>query len=166
MFHTAVPQPAAEQKRSFESVLSGSLEEECSMEVVQAVHDQLSGMIAMHKENKIAEPLMIHKDAVETVLEDCGVSEKHLDKFREQFDAEFGEDRAVSPKNIIDEKKFEVKMPQVKIQVKPEARDLVRTETIDGVRYIMIRAEDSVEVNGVSIQFEQEDALQSASSVV
>lgn len=166
VFHTAVPQPAAEQKRSFESVLSGSLEEECSMEVVQAVHDQLSGMIAMHKENKIAEPLMIHKDAVEAVLEDCGVSEKHLDKFREQFDAEFGENRAVSPKNIIDEKKFEVKMPQVKIQVKPEARDLVRTETIDGVRYIMIRAEDSVEVNGVSIQFEQQDALQSTSSVV
>ena len=136
------------------------------MEVVQAVHDQLSSMIAMHKENKIPEPLMIHKEAVEEVLEDCGVSEKHLDSFREKFDAEFGEDRAVSPKNIIDEKKFEVKLPQVKIQVKPEARDLVKTEVIDGVKYIMIRAEESVEVNGVSIQFENEGALQSAAPVV
>ncbi|MDO5548498.1 MAG: DUF4317 domain-containing protein [Eubacteriales bacterium] len=159
VFHTEIPQPAAEQKKSFEAVLSHSLEEECSMEVVQAVHDQLSSLIAEHKESKIPEPLMIHKTAVEEVLEDCGISDKHIESFREQFDAEFGEDRAVSPKNIIDEKKFEVKMPQVKIQVKPEARDLVKTETIDGVRYIMIRAEESVEVNGVSIQFEQEDKL-------
>jgi hypothetical protein len=156
VFHTEVPQPAAEQKRSFESVLSQSLEEECSMEVVQAVHDQLSSLIALHKESKTPEPLMIQKTTVEEVLEDCGVSEEHRESFRRQFDEEFGEDRAVSPKNIIDEKKFEVTLPQVKIQVKPEARDLVKTETIDGVRYIMIRAEESVEVNGVSIQFEKE----------
>ncbi|MGN1014535.1 MAG: DUF4317 domain-containing protein [Butyricicoccus sp.] len=154
VFHTEIPVPAAEQKRSFEAVLTHSLDSECSMEVVQAVHDQLTTLIAEHKENKIPEPLMIRRDVVDHVLEDCGISEEHRTAFGERFDEEFGEDREVSPKNLIDEKRFEVKLPQVKIQVKPEARDLVQTRIIDGIKYILIRAEEDVEVNGVTVQFE------------
>lgn len=155
LFHTEVPKPAAEQKLSFDSVLSNSLEEECSMEVVQAVHEQLSNLIDMHKESKVPEPLMIHREIVEDVLDDCGVSEPRREAFREQFDQEFGADQTVNPKNIIDNRHFDVKLPDVTIKVKPEARDLVQTKVIDGIKYILIRAEDSVEVNGVSIQFEQ-----------
>lgn len=156
MFHTEAPRPAEEQKRSFEAVLSTALEDECSIEVVQAVHEQLSSMIDMHKESKVPEPLMIQRTTVEEVLEDCGISEEHLDAFCEKFDAEFGAGQEISPKNIIDNKRFDVKMSGVRIQVKPEARDLVQTKIIDGVKYIMIRAEDDVEVNGVSIQFESD----------
>lgn len=125
------------------------------MEVVQAVHEQLSSLIDMHKESKVAEPLMIHREIVEDVLEECGVSEPHKEAFREQFDSEFGENQMVSPKNIIDNLHFDVKLPDVTIKVKPEARDLVQAKIIDGIKYILIRAEDSVEVNGVNIQFEQ-----------
>lgn len=131
------------------------------MEVVQAVHEQLTNLIDIHKENKITEPLQIHADTVTAVLEDCGVSEQHTDAFREQFEAEFGEDGAVSPKNIIDDKHFDVTLPEVTIRVKPQARDLVQTKTIDGIKYIMIRAEDSVEVNGVSIHFDEEETKNS-----
>jgi hypothetical protein len=123
------------------------------MEVVQTVHDQLSGLIEAHKESKVPEPLMINRNVVEEVLETCGVSEAHLAKFNVQFDSEFGTNQPVSPKNIIDNKRFEVKTPDVVIKVSPECRDLVETRVIDGVKYIMIRAEDSVEVNGVNIQF-------------
>lgn len=157
MFHTEIPKSASEQKSSFEAVLSGSLEEECSMEVVQAVHEQLSNLIDMHKESKVPEPLMIHREIVEDVLDECGISEPHKEAFREQFDAEFGENQTVSPKNIIDDRHFDIKLPDVTIKVKPEARDLVQTKIIDGIKYILIRAEDSVEVNGVSIQFEQNE---------
>lgn len=156
VFHTEPIQPAAEQKRSFEAVLSNSLEEECSIEVVQAVHEQLSRMIEMHKESKIPEPLTIHRSTVEDVLEECGVSEEHRNHFCEQYDAEFGEDHLVSPRNLIDNKRFEVKTTGVAIHVKPESRDLVQTRVIDGIKYILIRAEDSVEVNGVNIQFDSE----------
>ncbi|MEE0325941.1 MAG: DUF4317 family protein, partial [Butyricicoccus sp.] len=102
------------------------------------------------------EPLQIHADTVTAVLEDCGVSAPRTEAFRERFDAEFGEDEAVSPKNIIDDKHFDVTLPEVTIRVKPQARDLVQTKTIDGIKYILIRAEDSVEVNGVSIHFDDE----------
>ena len=100
---------------------------------------------------------MIHREIVEDVLDDCGVSESRREAFREQFDQEFGADQAVNPKNIIDNRHFDVKLPDVTIKVKPEARDLVQTKVIDGIKYILIRAEDSVEVNGVSIQFEQSE---------
>lgn len=158
IFHTEVSKPAEEQKRSFEAVLSNSLEEECSMEVVQAVHEQLTNMIDMHKESKVPEPLMIHKEAVEDVLGDCGVSAEHREAFCKQFEEEFGEDASVNPRNIIDDKRFDVKLPEVTVHVKPEARDLLQTRVIDGIKYILIRAEDNVEVNGVSIQFEPEKA--------
>ena len=154
VFHTKAPQAATEQKHTFEAVLSDALEEECSMEVVQTVHEQLSNLIAMHKESKVAEPLLIQRDTVEEVLEDCGVSEERLNTFCERFDEAFGAGETVRPRNIIDNKKFDVTTTNVTIHVKPEARDLVATKIIDGIKYILIRAEDSVEVNGVSIQFE------------
>ena len=37
------------------------------------------------------------------------------------------------------------------IRVNPERSDLVETRTIDGARYILIRADEGVEVNGVNI---------------
>ena len=62
------PKPAAEQKKSFEALLATSLEEECSMEVVQTVHDQLCQCIELHKESKEKEPLLISKEQVKTAL--------------------------------------------------------------------------------------------------
>ena len=37
------------------------------------------------------------------------------------------------------------------IKVNPERSDLVETRIIDGVKYILIRAEDNVELNGMSL---------------
>ena len=45
IFNTPVAKPAQEQKESFEDLLSDALDTECSMEVVQTVHDQLCQQI-------------------------------------------------------------------------------------------------------------------------
>ena len=45
----------------------------------------------------------------------------------------------------------------MKIQVDPQRGDLVETRIIDGVGYVLIRAEGGVEVNGVPVRFSQED---------
>ena len=42
-------------------------------------------------------------------------------------------------------------MPDVSIQVSPERADLIETRIIDGVKYILICADENVEVNGVPI---------------
>ena len=159
LFNTAVPKPAAEQKKSFEALLSTCLGEECSLDVVQTVHDQLSQRIELHKESKVPEPLLITKEDVKEVLSSCGISEDRMAKFSVDYDEAFGFEAELHPKNIIDSKHFEVKTPDVVIKVDPTRADLVETRIIGGVKYILICADENVEVNGVNIHIgDQEPA--------
>ena len=155
IFHTPIPKPAYAQKKSFEAILSNALAEECSMDVVQTVHEQLAQRIELHKESKVAEPLLIGKDDVKDVLAGCGISDTHLAKFSVDYDEVFGFEAPVHPKNIIDEKKFEIKTPDVSIKVAPDRLDLIETRIIGGVKYILINAQEDVEVNGVSIHIQE-----------
>ena len=157
VFNAPIPKPAEEQKRSFEALLSTSLGEDCDMEVIQTVHDELHQRIEMHKESKIPEPLTVAKEDVREVLSSSGVSEEHIAKFSVDFDEVFGHDARVHPKNIIDHKKFQIKTPDVSIKVAPERSDLIETRVIGGVKYIMICADEDVEVNGVSIHINEKE---------
>ena len=97
------------------------------------------------------------RDAIGGVLASCGVSRSQVDLFSEAYDAQFGEGAKLPPQNLVDVKKLEVKMPSVMIRVDPDRGDLVETRVIDGVKYILIRADENVEVNGVSIQIIDRD---------
>lgn len=154
IFNTPVPQPAAEQKKSFEALLTTALGEECSLDVVQTVHDQICQRIELHKESKVPEPLLISKEDVKEVLSSCGVSEEHVAKFSVDYDEVFGFEADLHPKNIIDNKHFELKTPDVVIKVDPARSDLIETRVIGGVKYIMICADEEVEVNGVNIHIQ------------
>ena len=151
VFHTPVPKPAFEQKQSFEALLGDSLGDQCSMEVVQAVQSELVQQIELHKESKVPEPLLINKEQVKEVLTGCGIEEDKLAKFSVEFDEAFGFDAEVHPKNIIDNKRMAIRTPDVTIQVDPAKADLVETRVIGGVKYLLINAEENVEVNGVNI---------------
>ena len=159
IFHTSVPQPAEEQRKSFEALLSRTLEDACSLDVVQTVHEQLCQSIELHKESKVAEPLLITKEQVKDSLNLCGVPEKNVAKFSVEYDTVFGADAELHPKNIINNKRFEITTPDVSIRVSPERSDLVQTRVIGGVKYILICADENVEVNGVPI-FIEEDKVQ------
>ena len=151
VFRTPPPMPATEQKESFQSVLGEALGEECSFEVVQSVHEQLCGLIQEHKENHEPQPLTISKKTVNQVLDSCGVSKDRTQLFAQQYDEAFGEETELSPKNLVEAKHIELKTPDVTIHVNPERSDLVKTQIIDGAKYILIRADEGVEVNGVNI---------------
>ena len=155
LFHITPPLPADEQKGSFDGLLSQTLGDECSMEVVQAVQTDLRERIEVHKETKSDEPLVVSGQEVRAVLESAGVSEDKLAAFRVKFEETFGDDAALSPRNLVDSKKMQLKTPDVIINVAPDRSDLVETRTLGGVKYIMVRAEDGVELNGVDIQIEQ-----------
>jgi len=151
VFKSEIPMPAAAQKETFQSILSDTVAEDCSLDVVQAVHEQLSEMIEEHKANKEADPLVISKETVKGVLESCGIPEARVTAFEEKYDTEFGANTEISPRNLIDTKQFEIHTPNVTIRVNPERSDLVETRIINGVKYILIRADEGVEVNGVNI---------------
>ena len=157
LFQAPVPKPAAQQKQTFEALLTTSLGEECSMEVMQTVHEELCQRIELHKESKIPDPLLISKEDVKEVLSTCGISEENLSKFSVDYDEAFGFEADLHPKNIIDNKHFEIKTPDVVIKVDPTRSDLIETRVIGGVKYIMICADEDVEVNGVSIHIKEDE---------
>ena len=155
LFNVQPPQPAFQQKKSFEALLGTTLAEECSLEVVQTVHDTLRQSIDLHKESKVEEPLLISKEQVKTTLQSCGVSDTNISRFSVEFDEVFGYEAELHPKNLIDNKRFEIATPDVSIKVNPERSDLIETRIIGGVKYILICADESVEVNGVPINIKE-----------
>ena len=159
VFRTQIPKPAAEQKKSFEAILNRALDEECSLDVVQNVHNQLCQCIELHKESRVPDTLLVDKNTVQNVLSTCGISEPHIESFSREYDEAFGEDSLLHPKNIIDTNRFEIKTPDISIKVSPDKADLIETRIIGGVKYLLICAEEDVEVNGVSIHIQDKEAL-------
>ena len=155
LFCVPAPMAAENQKKSFEALLTTTLDEECSLEVVQNIHDEICQCIEIHKESKAIEPLLISKEQVKSTLSQSGISEEKIAKFSVDFDEAFGFEAQLHPKNIIDNKRIEITTPDVSIKVNPERSDLIETRIIGGVKYILICADENVEVNGVSIHIEE-----------
>lgn len=157
LFHAPIPKPAAEQKKCFEALLTTSLGDECDLNIVQQVHDEICQRIAMHKESKVPEPLLIDKEEVKKILTESGASESSISKFSVEYDEAFGFEANLHPKNIIDNKRFEITTPDVVIKVDPARSDLIETRVIGGIKYIMICADENVEVNGVNIHIKDRE---------
>ena len=156
IFNTDSPMPADEQKETFQALLEDTLGDELSYEVVQTVHEQIRGLIEEQKSDKEAEAPVVTKREVRGMLESCGVSEEHVAAFEQKYDEDFGAAIDLGAQNIVNERKFEVRTPDVVIQVNPERSDLVETRVIDGFKYILIRADEGVAVNGVNISISEE----------
>lgn len=159
IFGTELPLPAAVQKETFSAILAESVAEDCSYEVAQSVHEQLCELAEVKKaaapDDDEPEQPLVSKKMVRSMLEDCGVTEERINHFEERYDAEFGAATELPPANLVDRGKFAVKTPDVVIQVNPEASDLVQTRIINGEKYILIRAEAGVEVNGIPIKIRE-----------
>lgn len=150
LFRAETPMSAGQQREAFEEALAESLEESCSLEVVQAVHGRLRERIEEHRESKDPEPLAITAREVESILADCGVDGERVDAFGRACGERFG-GGAMDPANLIDSKKFEVRTGEVTISVDPEYSYLVETRVIDGKTYLLIPAGSGVELNGMAV---------------
>lgn len=154
VFHTEPPMSAAEQREAFQSALSEALEDTYSMEVARSIHERLTDQIAQHKERKSLEPLAATVGDIGAILQDCGVPQERVDAFQASCGEKFGGNAVLSPINLIDAGKFEVKTSQVTVSVSPDQSYLVETRTIDGKKYLLIPAEEDVEINGQTVKLE------------
>ena len=150
VFRARAPMPAAVQQETFHSILCDTLSEDCSYEVVHAVHDTLCDLIEEHKANRVEEPLKLSGAAMGQVLRNCGVEREQAEAFEERYGEAYGAEESLSPRNLV-ERQLELKTPDVTIKVASGRGDLVETRVIDGAKYILIRAEDGLEVNGVPV---------------
>ncbi len=151
IFNTGLPKPAAEQTEELATILNSTVADECDIEFVQAIQSQLVEITNDHKNNKIDEPLVLNEKDLGSLLRCGGVGEVTVEEFSNKFNSDFGSYRTITPANIMDLKKFEVKTPDVSVKVKAERNDLVETRVINGTKYILIRADGDIEVNGIKI---------------
>ena len=154
LFHSEAPMPAAEQKESFRTILRDTLGEDCSIEVVKTVQEQFTGLITEHKASKEPDTLLVTRDTIGEVLRTCQVDEEHIERLEQRFDEAFGKRAALPPENIVDTRQLEVRTPETSIRLPAEMSDLVETRIIDGQKYILIRVDSTVEVNGIEIHIE------------
>lgn len=151
VFRTPLPMNADTQKETFETAFTDALEKDCSMKVVRCVHQQIREKMEEHKETHSEEPLVVTGEDVREALQLCGVSDEKITAFEKGYTESFGAGAEIPPQNLIDPKHFRVQTPEVTIQVNPKRTDLIETRVIDGVKYVLVRADDGVEVNGVEI---------------
>ena len=150
VFRTEPPLSAAEQREAFEGALTGALEDACSIEVVQAVHERLRDQIVQHKETKDPEPLALTAGDIGNILRDCSVPEERVSAFLERCGERLGANVVLNPVYLIESGKFEVETADAKLSLDPEHSYLLEMRVIDGRQYLLFPA-DSVTVNGLPV---------------
>jgi len=150
LFRQDLPLSDAASREVFGAALSESLAEECSLEVVQAVHSRLRESIARHKEEEDGEPLVLSPRQVGQVLAQCGVDTERAAALTARLAEQTG-DAALTPQALLDSRRFEIRTPAVQVTVDPDQSHLVESRVIDGRRYLLIAADESVAVNGVEV---------------
>ena len=145
------PMSAGAQQHAFTDVLCESLGDDCSLDVVKAVHGQIRQQLLVHKESKDPEVPELFVEDLDDVLKHSGVPEEKVEVFNEACRKEFGDQSILNPINVMESKKFEMRTPEVKITVDPEYTYLITTQEIDGSQYLLIPAGEGVTVNGIDI---------------
>ncbi len=155
VFRQSIQMTATTQNETFRTVLAEALEAGCSFQVAKAMHREISAKIEEHKSSHDPEQPAVSKYEVKEMLEGCGVSPERVDAFSKGYTESFGAGTDLNPKILVDPKKFELRTPNVVIKVAPGMGDLVETRVIDGCRYILIRADDGVELNGLNVMIDE-----------
>jgi hypothetical protein len=152
LFKLASPLPAAEQKEAFQNLLGDALSEG----VQPARRAEGRGRAARaHRGAQGAEargPAHDRKERSRPRARKLRPVRKERGELRRtRFDETFGADAQLSPRNLVGSR-LEVRTPDVVIQVNPERGDLLETRVLGGVRYLLVRADENVAVNGVDIE--------------
>ncbi|MER2236201.1 MAG: DUF4317 domain-containing protein [Candidatus Limivicinus sp.] len=154
VFKTSVPVPAGEQKEKFQQMISSALGEKNNFDVVQGIHEQLSERIVLYKESRDPEPMTMTADEMIEIMEKSGATDRQIESFRSSCREVIGEEGTFSPGNLTDPKKMVIETPEIKISVDPQYSHLIRTEVIDGRKFILIAADNGVEINGIDVAIE------------
>lgn len=151
VFHTDPPMSAPEQREAFESALTEALGEECSLNVVQSVHERLTARIEEHKERKDPEPLTVTSGEVSAMLHDCEVPEERVQAFERSCEERFGKNTALNPAVLIDPKRVQITSGRISLSVDPEYSHMLETRVMNGRKVLIVPLEEDLEFNGLPV---------------
>lgn len=147
-----LPVSAADQRETFNTLLSDTLGDRCGYEVVKNIHEELNEMLDEHDRKEEPDPLVLEKQDIRRLIEQGGAPEASMESFEEAFEIAAGQQSALLATNIANPKKFSIQTPDVVVTVSPERADLVETRLVDGKQCLLITVDDHIEVNGVQIR--------------
>ena len=159
-----LPMTAKNQKAAFQTLVEDTLGTDCDFDAVRNIHDTLYEMIEEQKE--LPNPVVLDKTDIKNILAGSGVHEEKLETFEKHYEETAESDAPMMASNIANVRKFEVKTPDVTIQVNPARSDLVETKIIDGRPCLVIAINDAVEVNGIPVRVPLPDTDQTEGSEI
>lgn len=146
----SIPLPADCQKEAFQELVEEVLGDNCSVEAIKNIHEELTEIVQEHKEDP--DPVVLDKNKVETIFAKSGLDDDSMKAFDQCYDDTVGRNTELMLDNIYSSRSFEVKTPDVTVKVNPNRTDLVETKLIDGRRCLVIDLQGSAEVNGVTVK--------------
>ena len=144
-----LPIPETDQKELFKSMVEQTLGRNCDFQNVKNINDAVSEIIEQNKDT--GEPVQLEKGEIRRLLYENGADQSVLSDFDAAYDEAVGEGVPLMAENLIDTGKLEVKSPSMKISVKSDMADMLKTRVIDGMEYLLIPVVDELEVNGIRI---------------
>lgn len=152
LFERELPMPVKEQRQTFGEILEDCVGEECSLRLVSSIHAQMNEIIEESKNEGDEGLAVVNKSDAGNMLRHCGISEAKIEEFERGFEQCFGENAELPPSNISGAKQLQIETPEVSVKVNAGCGATVDTRIIDGVKYILIRADNEVTVNGIKVK--------------
>ena len=147
-----LPMAANTQKNAFDSALADSLGDECSMDVVKALHSRIGERIDVLKGVGADDVPEIHINELEEILMKSGTSDEAIEKFYDTCKNYFDGEEFFNPENLINRKQFKLETAEMNVSIDPEHAFGIKTEIIDGRQYLMIPISEGLTVNGVDVK--------------
>lgn len=151
----APPLPVSSQREMFQSLIEETLGEKREYETIRSIQENVQEKLEESKDEP--EPLTLDKKDVERIFAESGVEEECMQQFDAAYDRIIPEQTPLVASNVVNAKKFEIKTPNITVQVKPEFTHLLETKVIDGRNCLVIAIEDRVAVNGIPLYEEKEE---------
>ncbi|MDR0924195.1 MAG: DUF4317 domain-containing protein [Hungatella sp.] len=145
-----MPMSAKDQAQTFQGIVEEVMGDDCTFEVVKNIHDNLCELAEESKDE--SEQLILDQDQVKKLLEGNGADEEKLKEFESRYRGSEGQRPELMITNVANQKKFEIKTPDVSIKVKADKTHLVESRMIDGRSCIVIGTDGDVVVNGITIK--------------
>ncbi len=145
-----LPPSPMTQKAVFGEMLQDSLGEQCQLEQLKTLQEELN-LLAKEPLEEGELPLTGPKQLCR-ILEKCGVDSQTRASFAKCYAENLDQDQPLVLSNITNSRTLEVRTPDVQVKVKPDMAHLIEQREIDGRACLVISLEGGVFVNGVQIQ--------------
>lgn len=139
------------EKANFQSILKAVAGDDLDYTLINTVNEKIKDIVVDNKNN--TEATILEPKMLKEILQDVGLSDNKVDTVDAIYKHTCG-DSTITASNVIDYKNT-VQTPGIKIDIKAECSEKLRTSVVDGRRCILIDLDDpTIEINGLPVNLQ------------